>query len=268
MYLDRAKQILNNEYKEKYALAHLDYQIDFMNEKIKHSYQVLGAGNVILKHENCFAELNEDEHSYYQAIVLLHDVARFTEILEKEKGHFIDHGVVGAQMLQQKEFFMDNADGLAIKHHGHLIEELYADDLYKRLSEEKRKQVQKLAFLVRDADKMANFYLLVSDFEQTKKVFFLPDRYKNPFCKVPSEKVLADFLACKSINKAYMESFADFSLMLLAWIFDLNYKYSFMMLKKWGILERFIPCLQSFWNEGDDRIYYATMKKFIDEHLA
>ena len=266
MYLDRAKLILNNEYKEKYALGHLDYQKDFMNEKIKHSYQVLGAGNVILKHEKCFAELNENMHSYYQAIVLLHDVARFTEILEREKNNFIDHGVVGALMLQQKEFFIDNADGLAIKHHGHLIEELYADDLYKSLSEEKKEQVRKLAFLVRDADKIANYYLLVSNFEQIKRLFFVPDRYKNPFCKVPSEKVLADFLACKSINKADMESFADFTLMLLAWIFDLNYKYSFAMLKKWEILERFIPYLQSFWNEGDDKVYYSILKKFIDRH--
>lgn len=267
MYLDRAKQILNNEYKEKYALAHLDYQKDFMNEKIKHSYQVLGVGNVILKHEKCFAELDKNEHSYYQAVVLLHDVARFTEILEKEKNNYIDHGIVGAQMLQQKKFFIDNADGLAIKHHGHLIEELYADDVYKALLEERKKQIQKLAFLVRDADKMANFYLLVSDFVRMKKLFFVPDRYKNPFCKVPSEKVLADFMAHKSIDRADMNSFADFTLMLLAWIFDLNYGYSFILLKQWQILEKLVGYLACFWNEGDDKLYLAELNKFAKERL-
>lgn len=89
MYLDKAKQILNKEYQQKYALAHTGYQIDFMDEKIKHSYQVLGAGNVLLKHESCFAHINEEEKSYYQALVLLHDVARFKEILEKKKGFLL-----------------------------------------------------------------------------------------------------------------------------------------------------------------------------------
>ena len=33
-YLEEAKKILNHEYHEKYALAHTNLQIDFMNEKI------------------------------------------------------------------------------------------------------------------------------------------------------------------------------------------------------------------------------------------
>ena len=84
-YLTEAKKLLNNEYRKKYAFAHTDYQIDFMNEKIKHSYQALGAGNYLLKHDPCFANLSSEEKSYYQAIVLLHDICRFYEILEKEK---------------------------------------------------------------------------------------------------------------------------------------------------------------------------------------
>ncbi len=267
MYLDNARQILNNEYQQRYALAHTEYQIDFMNEKIKHSYQVLGAGNVLLKHEKCFEMLDDEEKSYYQALVLLHDVARFVEIIEAEKGNFIDHGVEGAEMLGQRKFFKDDADGLAIKHHGHLIERLYEDSLYIGLSDAEKKRVRNMAFLVRDADKMANFYLIVSDFERTKKIFFTPGGYKKPFCKTPSPKVLDDFMAHKSVNKADMNSFADFTLMLLAWVFDLNYRYSFVLLKRWQIVEKLADYFSSFWKKGDDKLYRAELNKYIEEKL-
>ena len=267
MCLFRAKQILNNEYQQKYALAHTDYQMDFMNEKIKHSYQVLGVGNVLLKHEKCFAVLEEEEKSYYQALVLLHDVARFKEILEKEKGIFIDHGVEGEEMLKQQRFFKDNADGLAIKHHGHLIEKLYDDPLYIGLSDAEKKRVRNLAFLVRDADKMANFYLLASDFKKIEKVFFGPNRYKNPSRKEPSTKVLADFMAHRSVNKADMNSLTDFTLMLLAWVFDLNYRYSFVLLKRWQIVERLAMYFSSFWKKGEDKFYRAELNRYIEERL-
>ncbi|MBP5699164.1 MAG: HD domain-containing protein, partial [Alphaproteobacteria bacterium] len=252
---------------QNYALANTDYQRKFMNEKIKHSYQVWGAGNVLLKHEECFRDFDEEERKYYQAVVLLHDVARFREPLEKEKGNFIDHGVVGTQMLVQRKFFKDDADGLAIKHHGHLIEKLYEDSLYQQLSENKKKQVRELAFLVRDADKMANFYLLVSDFEIMRNIFFVPGRFENPFCKEPSNKVLNDFMAHKSINRADMNSLIDFTLMLLAWVFDLNYNHSFVLVKRWKIIERLLPFVSSFFKDGEDKFYQTELDKFINARL-
>lgn len=170
-------------------------------------------------------------------------------------------------MLKQRHFFMDNADGLAIKHHGHLIEKLYEDPLYMNLSAEKKEKVKEMAFLVRDADKMANFYLLASDFKKIEKVFFGPNRYKNHSCKEPSTKVLADFMAHKSVNKADMNSLTDFTLMLLAWVFDLNYHYSFVLLKRWQIVEKLVKSFSSFWKKGEDKFYLAELNKYIEEKL-
>ena len=94
MYLDLAKKLLSEEYKNKYKLAN-EHGKRLMDEKIKHSYQVLGAGNYILKNESVFSKCNVDEIDFLKAIVLLHDIGRFQEGVTSG----IDHGVYGADML-------------------------------------------------------------------------------------------------------------------------------------------------------------------------
>jgi hypothetical protein len=116
---------------------------------------------------------------------------------------------------------------------------------------------------VRDADKMANYYLLISDFERMKKIFFVSSRYKNPFCKVPSEKVLADFMAHRSIDRADMNSFADFTLMLLAWIFDLNFESSFIFLQRLHIVEKLFCLLGEFFRLEDAQLFEKKINEFI-----
>lgn len=262
-YLDEAKKILNREYQEKYALAHTNYQIAFMNEKIKHSYQVLGAGNYILRHEPCFKKCKKEEISYYQAIVLLHDVCRFREILEKEKGNHIDHGVAGAELLVHYTTFNKNDATLSIKHHGHLIERLYEDKEYQQLSSAEQKHIQKVAFLVRDADKIANLNLLATNFSQMKRVFFVPHNFATPHNKTITPTTLTDFMAHRSINKADIHSFADHALMIMAWIYDINYQSSFAFLEKLGIIEKMFTLFSPYWKKSDAKIFKQEITQFI-----
>ena len=51
---------------------------------------MLGAGNFILRHEPCFATLKSQEIDKLQAMVLLHDIGRFYEVLMAEKKQFIE----------------------------------------------------------------------------------------------------------------------------------------------------------------------------------
>lgn len=263
MYLNEAKKILENEYQQKYALAHTEYQKAFMDEKIRHSYQVLGAGNFLLRHEKDFAKFNKEEISYYQAIVLLHDVFRFSEILEKEKGNFIDHGVAGAEFLAQTKLFSKNDVVLSIKHHGHLIERLYEDEAYKKLSEKEKKHVERIAFLVRDADKLANYYLLASHFTDMRSLFFVESNYQNPYDKIVSPNVFRDFMACRCVTKADMKNFADHSLMFISWIFDLNFESSFIFLQRLHIVEKLFCLLGEFFRLEDAQLFEKKINEFI-----
>lgn len=268
MYLDEAKQILNNEYKTKYPLAHAEYAKAFMNEKIKHSYQVLGAGNFILKHEDYFTQYNSEEISYYQAIVLLHDIYRFQEILEIEKGHKVDHGVCGAEYLSEINFFNKQDALLAIKHHGHLIERLYDDETYQKLSHEEKEHIKQISFLVRDADKLANFYLLATHYNEIGSLFFVEKNYANPHDKNISSKVIADFQAHKCVNKTDVKNFADHALIFLSWLYDINFKSSFIFLEKLHILEKIFVLFKEFLKEEDMPKIQQTIQEFIKARMA
>lgn len=262
-YLDEAKKILNHEYQEKYALAHTNLQITFMNEKIKHSYQVLGAGNYILKHEPCFENCSKEEISYYQSIVLLHDVCRFIEILEKEKGNHIDHGVAGAEFLAKNTIFNQKDAFFAIKHHGHLIEKLHEDKEYQQLSLTEQEHIKKIAFLVRDADKIANFNLLVTNFSQMRDLFFVAKSFSDPYNKTITPSARTDFMAHRSINKADIHNFADHALMFLSWIYDMNYQSSFIFMEKLHIIEKIFDLFSDFWEKSDTETFKHVITQFI-----
>lgn len=263
MYLDEAKQIINNEYNTKYALAQTELAKVFMDEKIKHSYQVLGAGNFLLRHEKYFAKCNKEEISYYQAVVLLHDVYRFQEALEIDKGNKVDHGVCGAEYLSYTKSFNKQDAILAIKHHGHLIEYLYEDEAYQKLSHKEQQHVKQVAFLVRDADKLANLYLLATHLNDIRSVFFSEKSYQKPHDKNITPVVMADFMAHKSVTKSDVKNFADHALMIIAWFYDINFDSSFVFIEKLQILEKLFDLFAEYWYPKDKKIFQKTIKEFI-----
>ncbi len=268
-YLDEARIMLDVEYSTLYKEAGGDkYAISFMDEKIKHSYQVLGAGNYLIAHEDCFLGLDDKIKDKLKATVLLHDIARFREILAIQNGGKLDHGEYGAKMLSVTENFSSIDVLLPIKHHGHLIEFLYNDDEYIKLSDDKKDWVKKVSYLVRDADKIANFYLLVRAFDEMEKIFFVEDRFENPYNLKPSESVADSFIKFMAVNRGNVKNFADQALMILAWIFDLNYKYSFVYLEKLKIVDKICDNFSKFFEKEDANMYKSLIKKYVQDKIA
>lgn len=247
MYLIKAKEMLHDEYQKRSVLISGDYQRDFMLEKIKHSYQVLGVGNFLLKHEKCFADLSCERRDYLQAVVLLHDIGRFFEILEIGQGRSVDHGVYGAQLLGERDLFKAPDCVLPIRHHGHLIDSLYEDSDFKVLPKQTQKSVEEISFLVRDADKLANFYLLARAFREVENVFFAKHCFRQPYSKEICDDAWKNFRNYQCVNRKDVHNFAEQALFFLAWIFDLRYQYSFVFLEKLNILERLMGHFSKFW---------------------
>lgn len=263
MYLSKAKLLLQQEYQNNQSLITNDYQKDFMLEKIRHSYQVLGVGKYLLRHEPYFAKKPSKEQNYLQAIVLLHDIGRFHEILEKQKGTPIDHGVYGAQYLSQTKDFNNIRVTLPIKHHGHLIERLLEDNEFKTLPNNQKQDILQTSFLVRDSDKLANFYLLAHSFKTVEHVFFAEYCFENPYNKEISSTVWQDFTSHQSIKRNDAHNFAEIALLFLAWIFDLNYKYSFIFLQKLHIIEKLITHFSKFWTPQQTQSIKQEIISFI-----
>ena len=77
------EQILRQEYRRC-----LEYVKDshfhtlYANEKIEHSFQVIGAGNYIMKHEKYYQGRDETFLRLAKLAYLFHDIGRFREICE------------------------------------------------------------------------------------------------------------------------------------------------------------------------------------------
>lgn len=265
MYLLKAKEILRHEYQNNLLKVSLDYQKDFMEEKIRHSYQVLGMGKLLLQKEAYFRQLSLDEQEFFEAVVLLHDVGRFYEIIRKVAGESIDHGVYGAQYLSYIDVFNKPECLLAIYHHGHLIERLYEDIGYLALSEEQKERVRYGCFLVRDADKLANLYLLCRNFKKVENVFFAAYCFENPYHKVITPAVWNCFMKHMSVKRGDVHNFADMALFFLAWVFDLNFTTSFEFLEKMNVVEKLIAHFSKFWLEKDFAVLREEILAYIRE---
>ncbi len=260
MYLEKAKKLLDNEYKSKFELAS-GRGAQLIKEKIRHSYQVLGAGNLILKNEDKYVKLSEEEKDLLKATLLLHDIGRFKEaVVEK-----LDHGVYGAELLKNTAEFNKKEVWLAIKHHGHLIEDLYEDEEYLCLDDDEKEEVKKYIFLIRDADKIANFYLLMNEFHEMSKLFLYPERYKNT--GAASDLVHNRFMKHCSINKNDVTNMADQSLMFFACVFDLNYRASFEFLDRLKIIDKLMDFCAELWEPLQASIYKQEILNYIKNRL-
>ena len=134
MKIDTKKEenILNDYYKKCLKKVEKnEFLVMYAQEKLKHSYQVVGAGNYIMRHEDIFAK-NKDKDFLRSAKLayLFHDIGRFEEI---EK-HFAnpnqkhDHSILSYEILKTLPEYAKPEILLPIKHHGHMIEDLYKDE--------------------------------------------------------------------------------------------------------------------------------------------
>ncbi len=223
---EKALKLLYKEYDDVFEIVKSSsYHRAFANEKIRHSMQVLGAGNGILKHEKYFLNKPSDFIETARVAILLHDVYRFKEILGWfESNTKIDHGEKGAEFLSQTDDFNNILITMPIKHHGHMIEKMYEDEAYQKLDDKTKDEVRHIAFAVRDADKIANWNLLKNEWENMKEVW-LP--YPNDHSKVQAEinkELWGWFMHFKVAPNNLRRSNADVAISIICWLFDMNYE--------------------------------------------
>ena len=225
----KARQLLQYEYKKNFEIVQdSHYHKSFVNEKIRHSLQVAGAGNGILRNEPYFQNKSAEFIEVAKTAILLHDIYRFNEIrIRYQENKKIDHGVEGAKFLAKSEDFNNQLITLPVKHHGHMIEVFYEDEEYLAIQDEEYKdQIKHIIFAVRDADKIANWQILTKEYENMRLVW-LPhpeDRTENQ--GYITDNVWDSFIKGEVVSNSYIKTNADCLISVLAWVFDINYKYS------------------------------------------
>ncbi|MDD3453610.1 MAG: HD domain-containing protein [Bacilli bacterium] len=241
--IKQCMKIFNNYFKN------FDIKNKNILSKFHHTYRVMDFANEIASSLN----LSKQEVLIAQLCGLLHDIARFKQVAEYNT--FIDHdsfdhGDMSYEILKENDFikqFTDNEEIINI--------------VLKAVKNHNKKQVESnlsekellFANITRDADKldiMREQCNMITDHKLVLKDIILKDIYNYELTK-----------NIDSITNV------DCILRCIAFIFDLNFKYSFDFLKENKIIDKKIKLLQA--NIYDKRLdeLEIFVNKYIERRL-
>lgn len=157
----------------------------FAAKKYRHSVQVLTIGRKIAARDEQLKKEDAAFHALGEKALLFHDVGRFMEVYEMYRNNAFadhgswfskrcDHGLLSYEMMKNEPGYNDVRILAALKHHGHMMEEFYADPEFQDVADpETGRQLLAILFWVRDADKLANFYIQRYEDNLRKDPFFV-----------------------------------------------------------------------------------------------
>lgn len=209
---------------EQASIAFKEYLKDFNLEygknelKVRHTYGVVNASEYISKK----LLLDNEDIELAKLIALLHDIGRFEQI--KNFDCFIDnkttdHAILGNEILFKnnlirkfiKDEQYDNIISIAILNHNRLA-------IQNNLSDKELLHAK----IIRDADKIDNFRVKATDnfeniIDNASKEILENDTI--------SDKIFNNFMNDKVIVREDRNTYMDFWVSYIAFIFDFNYIY-------------------------------------------
>lgn len=246
--ISKEKQQLYAAYENCFNLVKKDnFLKGYANEKIKHSMQVVGAGNYILKNEKSFQNKSAEFFKKGKLVCLWHDIGRFEEIilLSQKQRCPQGHSYLSYKILKEAGY-ADLSILLPIKGHGGMPEALAEDEEYQNIKDPKQKaEVEELYKLVKDADKIANMYLHKADKRLFKDLFFSSLSKQKKYASL-SPAVLDCVYKHRIVKTQDIVSFSDRIVQILCFVHELYYQPSYTFLQKHKILDELFSDLNQF----------------------
>ncbi|MBR1904746.1 MAG: HD domain-containing protein [Alphaproteobacteria bacterium] len=267
--LQEAYDLLEKEYQKCFAYVQKDKAFAaFAKEKRRHSFQVAGAGNYLLRHIEWMHCQTAEFVELVKTAIFLHDICRFAEICKLFDGvRGFDHGEAGAKFLQSIPMFNDIRIWLPIKHHGHLINALYDDEVYQSIKDkELQAQVQKICFIIRDADKIANLNMVTHE-DNIWFLFFGKEKadYNPAVDGAVSELIQKEAFEDITVSRKPNATVADRSIGLLSWFTDINYQAAIDYCKALDVISRLVRIFEYCCSDGEFKQRYLA---HFEDYLA
>lgn len=179
--------------------------------------------------------LNREELRLAEAIAFLHDVGRFEQYAHY--GTFSDlnsenHAVLGIKILRENDILKSIDQSTrelifcAIFHHNRI-------ELPKRTNE----ACLFFTKLLRDADKLDIWRVLTDYYCNKNKPRNESIELGLPDTPEISEKVCQELMTGRPIKEEYLKSLNDFKLLLMGWVYDINFPRTFKLIRERGYLE-------------------------------
>lgn len=207
---------------DKSALEH--FQI-----KIRHTWRVCKNSVDIGKS----IHLSDDDLHIAETIALLHDIGRFMQYRKYKT--FMDHksdnhAKIGLEVIQEEKILDD-----VPKNTKELIQQVIFNHNQPFIPDNCNDRVLLFSKLIRDADKL-DIYKVVLIYENINKN--LPEENNEHFHL--KDEYVESFRDQKIIRLEDVSGRLGFFLLRISWIFDLNFDYSLLKVKKEGYIQTFL----------------------------
>ena len=201
--------------------------------------------------------LDEEKINLAKLIGLLHDIARFeqyTTYKTYDDLSSVDHGDLAVEILKGNDYIRkyvetDKYDEIifkSIKYHNK-----YA--IGNDVSEEEKMFCE----IIRDADKLDIFYLKVNDPLEIQK-----EKIEN---QVITTEVFEQFMLKETIDRKNLKNNIDRIVVLIAFIYDLNFKESYKIVRDNNYIDGIIDLFN--FREQDTREKMELIRKTANDFL-
>ena len=238
-------ELIMNEF-DKYvnSFDNKDYDINY---KFRHSYRVYELCEKLSKELG----LNDEDILLCSVIGLLHDIGRFEQLKEfsSYKDVNLDHAEFGAKLLFEEG----------------LIDKFKIDKKYYDIIKFSIRNHNKYKIEDTDDDKKIMFSKILRDADKIEiiKASIIYGDYDIPECKKDvSKNIEKSFFKNEQSKIEDVKNKNDEALLLLAFLFDINYSVSLKIIRDENIVDKFYKNIK---NKELFKPYVKHMKEYIKE---
>jgi len=244
-----------NEIIDNLVIPNLDIKHS-IERKVQHTFRV--CKNVLSIGSSL--QLSDNELQIGETIALFHDIGRFEQYIKYRAlvDSMKDHGELGILLLKNYGIL----DFLSEEEKNIILRSIRYHNKYQ-LPEGEDERVLFFSKIIRDADKMDNYFIHVKYFEEKSE-------YHNEILKVLpdtgeySPEVVQAILSNECPKDHHIKTYNDLKLAYVAWIYDINFNYGIEYIVNNHYIPRLINSLPE--NEEIDNIF-AHVNSFIENRF-
>lgn len=207
--------------------------------------------------------LSDNQRRIAELIALLHDIGRFRQFVKYgtyNDTRSEDHCLLGLKVLRETKVL----DGIE-KEEKQLIEKAIEYHRQKQLLADLEGECLLFSQLIRDADKLDVFYVVVEGCKQYREN---PDEFnlEVEFEDVPqySKRIVEDILRGQLVDYSRLRTLNDMKLLQLGWVYDVNFTATLKRIRQRRFLEQIIDFLPR--TEDIERVK-AKIFEYVDSRI-
>lgn len=244
----------------------LDYMLSFESEddniqqnytlKREHTNRVIGYTEVLTRS----LELDMDMVLTAQLAALLHDIGRFEQYKQYQTfndSESLDHAELGVGLIEVKEWLKNLPEDIQLN-----IKNAVLFHNKQSIPKTDNEELFLLSKIIRDADKLDIFAFTIKESLQKNKNHLLTSELENS--SAIAFPIIKSILAGKIPDKKEMKTTADFKLILMSYVFDINFKKTYLIINEKKYLKILFDMLPK-----NDKVFeiYRKTKIHIENHL-